>query len=110
MESREETLKRVREEVESHPIVLFMKGNPSAPQCGFSARVVQVLEGYGVSYRTVDVLADPAIREGVKEYGRWPTVPQLYVKGELVGGCDIIDEMHQSGELASCLSEGGAAS
>lgn len=89
--------------VHAKPIVLFMKGTPSFPMCGFSARTVEVLKACAVPFEAVNVLADPDIREGVKEYGRWPTVPQLYVKGKLVGGCDIAVDMYQRGELAPML-------
>jgi monothiol glutaredoxin len=91
---------RIKQEVESHPVVLFMKGTPQFPQCGFSASVVQVLNACGVKeLHTVNVLEDPEIREGIKQYANWPTIPQLYVKGEFVGGADIVREMAQSGEL-----------
>ena len=90
---------RIREVVEKTPILLFMKGTPTFPQCGFSAKVVQVLESYQVPYKTIDVLENPDLRDGIKEFSSWPTVPQLYVGGEFVGGCDITIEMHQQGEL-----------
>ena len=89
--------------VKGQPVTLFMKGDRRAPQCGFSAAVVQVLNALGCDYRTVDVLADPQLREGIKEYSNWPTFPQLYVKGELIGGCDIVVEMYHSGELKKLL-------
>jgi len=95
----EATRERIHELVTGHPVVLFMKGNRQMPQCGFSARVVGLLDELLGDYRTVDVLSDPAIREGVKTFSSWPTIPQLYVAGEFVGGCDIITEMYQSGEL-----------
>jgi monothiol glutaredoxin len=88
-------------------IVLFMKGVPAAPQCGFSAAVVQVLAKLDVPYKGVNVLADPEIRDGVKAYSNWPTIPQLYVKGEFIGGADIVREMFQSGELKAFLAEKG---
>ncbi|MEE8556823.1 MAG: Grx4 family monothiol glutaredoxin [Myxococcota bacterium] len=103
----QETLDRIREVVTTHPVVLFMKGSPTFPQCGFSAQAVQVLEGYGIEFKAVDVLSDPLVRQGVKEYSNWPTVPQLYVGGEFVGGSDILVEMHQSGELAPLLQKAG---
>ena len=84
-------------------MLLFMKGNRQRPQCGFSAQVVQILDTLLPEYRTVDVLADPEIRDGIKEYSSWPTIPQLYVAGEFQGGCDIITEMYQSGELQQKL-------
>jgi len=89
--------------VKGHPVMLFMKGNRQRPQCGFSATVVQILDSLLPEYQTVDVLADPEIREGIKEYSSWPTVPQLYVSGEFQGGCDIVIEMYQNGELQEKL-------
>jgi monothiol glutaredoxin len=94
------TQDRIRETVTGNPVVLYMKGTPQFPQCGFSAKAVQILKACGVSNLvTVDVLADPEIRQGIKEYANWPTIPQLYVGGEFVGGSDIMTEMYQSGEL-----------
>ena len=84
---------RIKQDVTSNPVVLYMKGTPVFPQCGFSAAVVQILTELGVKFKGVDVLTDPEIRQGIKEYSSWPTIPQLYVKGEFVGGCDIIREM-----------------
>jgi monothiol glutaredoxin len=95
---------RVTETIKLHPIVLFMKGSPSHPQCGFSAAVVQTLAHYGVPFHAVDVLADPAVRQAIKTFSDWPTIPQLYVDGAFIGGCDIVLEMHQTGELAEALS------
>jgi monothiol glutaredoxin len=92
------------EEIRSHKIVLFMKGNALFPQCGFSARAVQLLQPYG-ELHTVDVLADPEVRQGIKDYTNWPTIPQLYVKGEFVGGSDILMEMYQAGELQQVLAQ-----
>ncbi len=100
-------LDRIKALVESHDAVLFMKGNPARPQCGFSSVVVQILDHLGVAYHDVDVLADPGIRQGIKDYADWPTIPQLYVKGEFVGGCDIIREMFETGELKPYLAEKG---
>ena len=94
---------RIQELVDAHPVVLFMKGTKSFPQCGFSNAVVQVLKEEGVSFETVNVLADAEIREGIKAFANWPTIPQLYVKGKFIGGCDIVTEMHQTGELAKEL-------
>jgi len=94
---------RIRETVESNDIVLFMKGTPDFPQCGFSGRAVQVLRACGKEFASVDVLADDAIRQGIKQYSNWPTIPQLYVKGEFIGGSDIILEMYQKGELQKKL-------
>ena len=90
-------------------VVLFMKGTPLFPQCGFSSTAIQILERLGVDYETVDVLADPEVRSGIKAYSDWPTVPQLYVKGEFVGGSDIMMEMFQSGELATMVTDKGVA-
>jgi monothiol glutaredoxin len=99
--SAQETIKQ---QVTGNKVVLYMKGSPDFPQCGFSARAVQVLRACGVNELfTVDVLQDPEIRQGIKEYANWPTIPQLYVNGELVGGSDIVTEMYQSGELQNLL-------
>jgi monothiol glutaredoxin len=97
----------IAQAVEQNPVVLFMKGTPDAPRCGFSSLVVQVLDHLGVDFVGVDVLQDEALRQGVKEFSDWPTIPQLYVKGEFVGGCDIVKEMFQAGELAQLMSEKG---
>jgi monothiol glutaredoxin len=95
---------RIKEQVTGAPVVLYMKGTPQAPQCGFSALAVQVLNACGVSaFQSVNVLADAEIRQGIKEYANWPTVPQLYVNGEFVGGSDIMREMYESGELQKML-------
>ena len=94
----------IKGQVTGHPVVLYMKGTPESPQCGFSANVVQTLRACSVAgLFTVDVLADPAIRQGIKDYSDWPTVPQLYVKGSFVGGSDIVSEMYKSGELQKLL-------
>ena len=99
-----DTQQRIKEQVTSNPVVLYMKGTPQMPQCGFSALAVQALQACGVSsFATVNVLADPEIRQGIKEYANWPTIPQLYVNGEFVGGADILREMYQSGELQKLL-------
>jgi monothiol glutaredoxin len=95
---------RIADIVNAHPIVLFMKGQPAQPQCGFSAAVVKVLQRYDVPVHAVDVLADPALRQGIKVYSDWPTIPQLYVDGAFVGGCDIVREMHAAGELETLLT------
>jgi monothiol glutaredoxin len=97
------TRQRIDEMIASSDVVLFMKGNREAPQCGFSSTVVRILDGLVADYVTADVLADPAVREGIKEYSQWPTIPQLYVHGEFVGGCDIVQELAASGELAKSL-------
>jgi len=98
---------RIRQDITDNPVVLFMKGSPVFPQCGFSAAVVQVLSHLGVKFKGIDVLADPEIRQGIKEFSSWPTIPQLYVKGEFVGGCDIIREMFETGELQQLFEEKG---
>jgi monothiol glutaredoxin len=95
----------ITEVVKAHPVVLFMKGTPAHPQCGFSATVVEILRQYEVPIHTVDVIADPEIRQAIKTYSDWPTVPQLYVKGAFVGGCDIVREMHETGELAELIAD-----
>ena len=96
---------RIKEQVTTHPVVLYMKGSPQFPQCGFSANAVKILNALGVKeIFTVDVLQDPEIRQGVKDYANWPTVPQLYIKGQFVGGSDIMTEMYQSGELKQLLA------
>ena len=100
----EGTKQRVTSLIESNDVMLFMKGNRMMPQCGFSARVVQMLDGLLPEYETIDVLADPDIREGIKEYSSWPTIPQLYIKGELIGGCDIVTDLYTTGELHNKLS------
>ena len=94
-------------EVKNNDVVLFMKGTPQFPQCGFSGQVVQILDYIGVDYKGINVLADGDLREGIKEYSSWPTIPQLYVKGEFVGGCDIVREMFQAGELQDHMSTQG---
>lgn len=98
---------RIKREVDENPVVLFMKGTPVFPQCGFSSVCVQVLSNLGVQFKGVDVLADPGVREGIKSFSDWPTIPQLYVKGEFVGGCDIVREMYETGELAEYFSTNG---
>jgi monothiol glutaredoxin len=98
---------RIQSDITENPVFLYMKGNAMFPQCGFSARVVQILTHLGVPFKTANVLEDAELREGVKQFSNWPTVPQLYIKGEFVGGCDIITEMFQSGELAAALTEKG---
>src|SRR5258707_14202904 len=100
---------RIKRDVADNDVVLYMKGTPVFPQCGFSAAVVQVLTHLGVKFKGVDILTDPSLRQGIKEFSNWPTVPQLYVKGEFVGGCDIVREMYQSGELQQLLAERGIA-
>jgi monothiol glutaredoxin len=104
-----DVLDRIQGEIDQHPVMLYMKGTPMFPQCGFSARVVQILSHLQVPFQSANVLEDMELREGIKEFSQWPTVPQLYVKGEFVGGCDIVMEMFQSGELESLLEEKGVA-
>ncbi len=97
----------IDEAVKSNDVVLFMKGTPDFPQCGFSSVVVQILDVLGTDYVSTNVLADPAVRDGIKAYSDWPTIPQLYVKGEFVGGCDIVREMYESGELRQFMTDKG---
>ncbi|GGY51094.1 Grx4 family monothiol glutaredoxin [Parvularcula lutaonensis] len=97
----------IKSEIEANDVMLFMKGSPQFPQCGFSAAVVQILDYLGVQYGSMNVLADEDIRQGIKTYSDWPTIPQLYVKGEFVGGCDIVREMFEKGELRPYLQEKG---
>ncbi|WP_180897477.1 Grx4 family monothiol glutaredoxin [Martelella soudanensis] len=97
----------IKSEVDSNDVVLFMKGTPQFPQCGFSGQVVQILDYLGVDYKGVNVLADGDLRQGIKDFSNWPTIPQLYVKGEFLGGCDIVREMFQAGELQDHLSTRG---
>ena len=98
---------RIQSEINSQDVVLFMKGTPVMPQCGFSAAVVGVLSHIGVQFRGINVLEDEQIREGIKVYSDWPTIPQLYVKGEFMGGCDIVREMYETGELLEILNTHG---
>ena len=98
---------RIRQDVGENDVVLYMKGTPVFPQCGFSAAVVQALTHLGVKFRGINVLEDPGLRDGIKEYSNWPTIPQLYVKGEFVGGCDIVRDMFETGELSTFLKEKG---
>jgi monothiol glutaredoxin len=97
----------IQKHIDGSEVILFMKGTPLFPQCGFSARVVQILKHAGVPFASVNVLEDPEIRDGIKAFSNWPTIPQLYVKGEFVGGCDIVTEMYQTGELTVLLTEKG---
>jgi monothiol glutaredoxin len=102
------TRERIQSTIQADDVVLFMKGNRQMPQCGFSAQVISILDHLLEDYRTVDVLEDPEIRQGIKDFAQWPTIPQLYVKGEFVGGCDIVTEMFQSGELGELLKKAAA--
>ncbi|MBW7850049.1 MAG: Grx4 family monothiol glutaredoxin [Rhodospirillales bacterium] len=101
---------RIKQDITDNPVVVFMKGTPMFPQCGFSAAVVQVLTDLGVKFKGIDVLMDPGLRDGIKQFTNWPTIPQLYVKGEFVGGCDIVREMAASGELQDLLKSKGVLS
>ena len=94
-----EIQERIRKVIDENSVMLFMKGSPDFPQCGFSGRVVQILDGCGTEFGSADVLMDPELREGIKAYSNWPTIPQLYIQGELIGGSDIVMEMHENGEL-----------
>ncbi len=100
----------IKSTIEANDVVLFMKGTPQFPQCGFSSQVVQILKHFDVPFQSVNVLESDEMRNGIKEFSNWPTIPQLYVKGEFMGGCDIIREMAQSGELTTHLAEAGVAS
>lgn len=97
---------RFDEEIQGHPVVLYMKGNALFPRCGFSAAALQVLQSYGPVH-TVDVLADPAVRDGIKEYSSWPTIPQVYIHGQFVGGSDIVRDLHERGELKAMIEKQG---
>lgn len=100
---------QIAKDVAENDVVLYMKGTPVFPQCGFSAAAVQILSNLGVKYKAVDVLQDPDVRQGIKEFSNWPTIPQLYVKGEFVGGCDILREMYEADELGAFLTGKGVA-
>ncbi len=104
------TKDRIDHEISGSDVVLFMKGSAVFPQCGFSATAVQILSHLNIKFKSIDVLSDPMIREGIKEYSQWPTIPQLYVKGEFVGGCDIMREMFETGELQDIFAEKQVAS
>ncbi len=98
---------KIKEQLQNNPVILYMKGTPDFPQCGFSAQTVQVLEACNAHYAAVNILEDPELREGLKSYSNWPTYPQLYIAGELVGGCDIVTDLYQKGELQSMLGNAG---
>ncbi|WP_225768631.1 Grx4 family monothiol glutaredoxin [Inquilinus sp. Marseille-Q2685] len=100
---------RIRSDIAGNDVVVYMKGTPVFPQCGFSAAVVQVLTHLGVPFKGIDILTDPGLRQGIKDFSNWPTIPQVYVKGEFVGGCDIVREMYQTGELQELLESKGVA-
>ncbi len=105
-----DVIQRIQEQLKSNPVVLYMKGTPDFPQCGFSAAAVHTLEACGASFGYVNIFEDPELRDALKRYSNWPTYPQLYVNGELVGGSDILTEMFQKGELKTLLEEAGATS
>ena len=105
----DESQARIQELVSTNDVLLFMKGTPLFPQCGFSSRAIAILDRLGVDYESVDVLQDQGVRQGIKAFSDWPTIPQLYVKGEFVGGSDIMMEMYESGELGELMSEKGVA-
>ncbi len=107
--SEPQVFERIRDEISKNDVLLFMKGTPVFPQCGFSAAVVDVLSQLGVKFHGVNILVDPELRQGIKEFSQWPTIPQLYVKGEFIGGCDIVREMFETGELETVLKEKGVA-
>jgi monothiol glutaredoxin len=96
-------LEKIDERVKKSKLILFMKGTPDFPQCGFSAHTVEILNSYGFPFEAVDVLADPAVRDGIKRYSNWPTIPQIFIGGQFIGGCDILDELHARGELEPLL-------
>jgi len=102
-------VERIKSDISENDVVLYMKGTPIFPQCGFSAAVVGVLSHLGVKFKGINILEDAELRQGIKEFSNWPTIPQLYVKGEFIGGCDIVREMHQSGELQQILGQKGIA-
>ena len=99
----DEALVKIEEQVKKNKVMLYMKGNPNFPQCGFSAHTIEILKSYDIPFETADVLADQEVREGIKRYSNWPTIPQVFINGKFVGGCDILHEMHESGELGSML-------
>ncbi len=107
MDNQNPVHQRISQEIADNEVVVYMKGSPVFPQCGFSAAVVEILSQMGVRFKGIDVLTDPSLRDGVKSYSDWPTIPQLYVKGEFVGGCDIIREMFQTGELGELFDSQG---
>ena len=106
--SKVDVNERIRDQLRSHPVVLYMKGTPDFPQCGFSAAAVRALDDCGAQYAFVNIFEDPELRDALKQYSNWPTYPQLYVNGELLGGCDIATEMYRNGELKKVLAEAGA--
>jgi len=107
MAGNSEVFDRIRQDLSENDIVLYMKGSAIFPQCGYSAAVVQILQNLSVPYKDIDILSDPGLRQGVKDFANWPTIPQLYIKGEFVGGCDIVRDMFATGELQTLLREKG---
>ena len=105
MSGTPDILAQIKSEISSNPVMLYMKGTPQSPQCGFSAQVIKILEQYNVPYGATNVLENHELREGIKDFSNWPTIPQLYVNGKFVGGCDITMEMHRKGELANVLKD-----
>lgn len=99
----DDVLQKIDEEVKANKVILFMKGTPDFPQCGFSAHTVDILRSYGYPFKTVDVLEDPRVREGIKRYTNWPTIPQVFINGKFIGGCDILHELHERGDLEPML-------
>jgi monothiol glutaredoxin len=99
----DDVMKAIDEKVKKNKVMVYMKGTPDFPQCGFSAHTVEILRSYGVPFASADVLTDPQVREGIKRYSNWPTIPQVYIDGKFVGGCDIVHEMHERGELEPLL-------
>ena len=104
---KSEVLERIQHEISENDVVLYMKGSAAFPQCGFSAAIVQTLENVGVPFRDIDVLSDPGLSQGLKDFANWPATPQLYIKGEFIGGCDIVKEMHANGDLQVLLKKKG---
>lgn len=102
-------IKRIEQQLKENPVILYMKGTPNFPQCGFSGRAVEILNALGVSYAYVNILEDPELRQALKDYSNWPTYPQLYVNGQLIGGCDIMLELYRSGELQKLIEEATAS-
>ena len=101
----DDVIAQIDEKVKKNKVMLYMKGTPESPQCGFSAHTIEVLKSYGIPFETEDVLADPKIRDGIKRYSNWPTIPQIFINGKFIGGCDILDELHERGELAPMLKD-----
>ena len=101
----EDAISKIDEKVKNNKVMVYMKGTPDFPQCGFSAHTVEILKSYGLPFASDDVLADPAVRDGIKRYSNWPTIPQVYINGEFVGGCDIVREMHATGDLHKLMDQ-----